>query len=290
MEHEIRGVDIDGQEVTLSGPPDLLDIIQNATNAYMAAKNAAELVTDTALFAGLDRDGQAKLYAMRPGSNWLIPVNHAMWLKAVDSIGSLDGEMVGVCLIRLYAVYPPTGPAAQVAGPQETTAMNTITQAERAALVASAKRYITLDDAGEIVLFEPTWQAFAEDAKISGYRARAYIARAAAEMRGETAKALGRPVALDGSAVRLTVWLEPAHVATANWLGDGNTSAGVRRALDEYANTERCLACKRTPAVAGPLNGLGFCGDCERSFEQHARDNQSEPHYDAAEQYRPKYD
>jgi len=105
MEHEIRGVDIDGREVTLSGPPDLLDVIQNATNAYMAAKNAAELVTDDALFAGLDRDGQAKLFTMKPGSSWLTPVHHAKWLQVVDRIGARDGEMVGVCLIRLYAPY-----------------------------------------------------------------------------------------------------------------------------------------------------------------------------------------
>jgi len=103
MEHEIRGVDIDGREVTLEGPPDLLDFIQDAANDYLAAKKAAELVTDNALFAGLDRDGQAKLFTMKPQSTWIYPVDHARWLKVLDRAGALDGEMLGVCLIRLYA-------------------------------------------------------------------------------------------------------------------------------------------------------------------------------------------
>ena len=102
MEHEIRGVEIDGQEVTLSGPPHLLDLIQNTYNAYNHAKNSAELVTDDALFAVLDRDGQAKLFTMKPGSSWLKPVHHAKWVQALDNIGAYNGEMVGVCLIRLY--------------------------------------------------------------------------------------------------------------------------------------------------------------------------------------------
>ena len=102
MEHEIRGVDIDGREVTLSGPPDLLDLIQNTYNAYNSAKNAAELVTDNALFAQLDRDGQAKLFTMKPQSSWLYPVDHARWLGVLDRIGARDGELLGVCLIRPY--------------------------------------------------------------------------------------------------------------------------------------------------------------------------------------------
>ena len=47
-----------------------------------------------------------------------------------------------------------------------------------------------------------------------------------------------------------------------------------------------CLSCNRTSTVAGTINGLGFCGDCERSFERAATERQGEPHYDAAEQYR----
>ena len=93
---------IDGREVTLECPPDLLDLIQNTYNAYNAAKNAAELVTDDALFAGLDRDGQAKLFTMKPQSTWLYPVDRAKWLGALDRMGAQDGEMLGVCLIRLY--------------------------------------------------------------------------------------------------------------------------------------------------------------------------------------------
>jgi hypothetical protein len=47
-----------------------------------------------------------------------------------------------------------------------------------------------------------------------------------------------------------------------------------------------CRGCNRTPTVAGPLNGLGFCHECECSFEQYARDNQTEPYHDEAAQYR----
>ena len=47
-----------------------------------------------------------------------------------------------------------------------------------------------------------------------------------------------------------------------------------------------CLSCNRTSTVAGTINGLGFCVDCERSFERAATERQREPHYDAAEQYR----
>ena len=102
MEHETRIVDVGGQEVTLLGPPHLLDVIQNAANAYMAAKNAAELVTDDALFAGLDRDGQAKLFTMKPGSSWMEPIGHGAWLRVSNRIGARDGELLGVCLIRPY--------------------------------------------------------------------------------------------------------------------------------------------------------------------------------------------
>ena len=102
MEHEIRGVDIDGREVTLEGPPDLLDLIQNTYNAYNSAKNAAELVTDDALFAGQDRDGQAKLFTMKPGSSWMEPIGHGAWLRVLNRIGARDGELLGVCLIRPY--------------------------------------------------------------------------------------------------------------------------------------------------------------------------------------------
>lgn len=111
--------------------------------------------------------------------------------------------------------------------------MNTITQAERAALVAAAKSAITLDGAGEIVGgFEPAWQAFQVEHDISEGRARAYVSRAARLLRGEEVAARpGRPVVM-GDGEPVTVYLGAAQVTRAAELGDGNVSAGVRYALD----------------------------------------------------------
>ena len=111
--------------------------------------------------------------------------------------------------------------------------MNTITQAERAALVAAAKSAITLDDNGEIVDgFEPAWRAFQAEHGMSDQRARSYVSRAARLLRGERMEpGPGRPVSMEPGAP-ITVWLTPAHVGCARRLGRGNISAGVRLALE----------------------------------------------------------
>lgn len=113
--------------------------------------------------------------------------------------------------------------------------MNTITQKERAALVAAAKSAITLDDNGEIVDgFEPAWRAFAAEHGISDQRARSYVSRAARLLRGERMEpGPGRPVSMEPGAP-ITVWLTPAHVGAAHRLGRGNISAGVRLALEYW--------------------------------------------------------
>lgn len=53
-------------------------------------------------------------------------------------------------------------------------------------------------------------------------------------LRGEMAPPLGRPAELD-AARRISVTLGARHVETAQAIGNGNVSAGLRRALDALA-------------------------------------------------------
>lgn len=117
--------------------------------------------------------------------------------------------------------------------------MNTITNAEREALVSAAKAAICLDETGEIIDgFEPAWRAFQAEHGISDYRARSYVAKAARLLRGERmTTGPGRPVSMEPGAP-ITVWLTPAHVGTATRLGRGNVSAGVRLALEYWEAIE----------------------------------------------------
>jgi hypothetical protein len=117
--------------------------------------------------------------------------------------------------------------------------MNRITAAERARLVTLAKQAITLDAAGEIVDgFTPAWRRFAAEHGISDQRAREYVAKAARLLRGEIAKpGPGRPATMEPGAP-ITVWLTPAHVRTATKTGQGNVSAGVRTALEDWERKE----------------------------------------------------
>lgn len=109
--------------------------------------------------------------------------------------------------------------------------MNRITNAERDRLVTLARQAMTLDDDGQIVgNYTQTWKVFAAEHGISDERARSYVAKAARLKRGELVRAQGRPqIMAEGGPV--TVYLSADELAMASRLGDGNVSAGVRKAL-----------------------------------------------------------
>lgn len=109
--------------------------------------------------------------------------------------------------------------------------MNTITNAERNRLVNIARQAMTIDENGEIVGgFTPTWQAFAAEHGISDARARSYVSRAARLKRGELVRSQGRPqIMAEGGPV--TVYLSSEELFVASRIGNGNISAGVRKAL-----------------------------------------------------------
>ena len=110
--------------------------------------------------------------------------------------------------------------------------MNTITKAERDALLVAAKLAVNLDDRGEIVGgFTAVWQEFMAEHNISDQRARRVVSQAARIKRGYMVRQPGRPVSLDDAAGPFTVYLSPADVQIAATIGGGNVSAGVRLAL-----------------------------------------------------------
>jgi hypothetical protein len=130
--------------------------------------------------------------------------------------------------------------------------MNTITQAERDALLAAAKLAVNLDDRGEIVGgFTAIWQEFMAEHNISDQRARRLVSQAARIKRGYMVRQPGRPVSLDTAAGPFTVYLSPADVQLASIIGRGNVSAGVRLALE--GARQRLAAKERNDKISKKL-------------------------------------
>jgi hypothetical protein len=117
--------------------------------------------------------------------------------------------------------------------------MNTITKAERDALLTAAKLAVNLDDQGEIVGgFTTIWQAFRDEHGVSDQRARRVVSQAARIKRGYMVRQPGQPRKLDENAGPFTVYLSPGDVQIASTIGNGNVSEGVRRALARYPLVE----------------------------------------------------
>lgn len=114
--------------------------------------------------------------------------------------------------------------------------MNTVTKAQRAALLEAAQRITIIDPAtGEIVgTLQSVSEALAAAEGVSFHRARAAVAKAARIQRhpGYEGPAIGRPVTMsDGQDV--TVYLDGRQIEKARRIGGGNVSAGVRLAIEQ---------------------------------------------------------
>lgn len=115
--------------------------------------------------------------------------------------------------------------------------MNTVTKAQRAALLEAAQRITMIDpDTGDIVgTLQSVSEALAASEGVSFHRARAAVAKAARIQRhtDHLDKAIGRrPTMPDGQ--DFTVYLDGAQIEKARRIGGGNVSAGVRLALNLY--------------------------------------------------------
>lgn len=106
------------------------------------------------------------------------------------------------------------------------------TKVEQQRLLDAALAAVQVDGDGQIIGgYDAAWRVFAAAHGLENRRARRIVAKAARLHRGELPPTLGRPTIQGAPTTPVTVTLTAAEIAVARAAGDGNASAGLRRAL-----------------------------------------------------------